>query len=286
MNFIRQEKSNRLVLKKYKGLSKNNKYHSFANLLIDLGGYETNIYSSALPKHIDYIISMDVHRSVENDKSKSQICYILTQLYYSQNDYNQGLSYIATFLSCFAHKDVVINIMRDLLIKKMYRNVWKTSLVHLHEDIHVLEQIGGKDVLEGMRKSDMYFQFFLQKYVFTMFINVFEEEYLLEYFNNFLTKENYHYLVINSIMKQVYTENLYDEESLGKICIMINVMINLPENIQKRSLEDANRDYICPQYISNLLYEGKLIAETKIVLIDNDGDTEDEISLYSDDDSI
>lgn len=283
MNFIRQEKSNRLVLKKYKGLAKNNKFHFFANLLIELGGYDPEIYSSALPKDIDRIIYMDVQRSVDNEKSKCQICYILTQLYHSQNDYNQGLSYIATFLSCFAHKDVVINIMRDILIEKMHRNVWKTSLVHLQEEIHVLKHIGGEDVLEAMRKSNMYFQFFLQKYIFTMFINVFNEDYLLEYFINFLTRENYHYLVINSIMTQIYTENLYDEESLGKICIMFDAMTNLSENIQKRSLEDAKSSYICPNSISNLLYEGKLIFETKIILIDNDGNDEDEISLHSDD---
>mgnify|MGYP003682973943 CR=1 FL=1 len=283
MNFIRQEKSNRLVLKKYKGLAGNKRYHQFAKLLIDLGGYNINIYNSALPKDIDRIISVDVERSVNHNKSKSQVRYILTQLYYYYNDYNQGLAYIATFLSCFVHKDVVVNVMRDVLVEKMHRNVWKTSLIHLREEMHVLEQICGEGVLEGMSKSDMHFQFFLQKYVFTMFINVFSEEYLLEYFKNFLTRENYHYLVISSIMKQVYIEKNYDDESLGKICVMMGVMSNLPESIQKRSLEDAKFNYISSDRVRNWIDEGRLIAETKIVIIDDDGNTEDEISLYSDD---
>jgi len=287
MNFIRQEKGNCLVLKKYKDIDKNVQYHSFANLLINLGGHEIKMYRSALPKEIDRIISADVDRCVIHDKSKAQIRYILSQLYHSSNEYNQGLSYVATFLSCFVHKDVVVNVMHDVLIEKMHRNVWKASLIHLHEEIHVLEQIVGNDVLEGMKKSDMYFQFFLQKYIFTMFINVFETNFLIEYLKNFLMRTNYHYFVIKSIMRQIYAENRYDDETMETIYKMLDIMSNIPEDKQKRGLEDADNEdgKISTKHIKDWLDEGHLIAETKIVVINDDGDTEDEISLYSGDTS-
>ena len=284
MNFIRQEKSNGLVLKKYKTLGENPEYHSFANYLISLGGNEVKMYSSALPKAIERIISADVERCVEHDKSKAQIRYILSQLYYTQNDYNQGLSYIATFLSCFVHKDVVVNIMRDVLPAKMKRNVWKTSLIHLHEEMHVLEKIFDPGVVKGMARSDIHLQFFLQKYVFTMFINVFEEDLLIDYFKNFLIREDgYHYLVIKSILNQVFASDKYDH-CLDDIAVMLEFMGKLHLDVQEKALNDAEYDSINNKFLEDLLVEGRLVAETKIVVISDDLE-EDEISIYSTDDS-
>jgi len=204
MSFISYERKNRLVLAKYQRIDTAKNYDILAGIFNSVPKIIITLpTSSPLPEEIERIIRADINRAV-SDENFDRVYNVLRLVYLHQKDYCQGLSYIASFVLCFIDENIAPSVILYIL-EKYGANVWTHSLVGLHVEIRVLKTILEQEapsVLEYMTKHGIRFEFFIQKYLYTLFINIFPQDDLIEFFIQFLQDpETYLFKVIIEIMK-------------------------------------------------------------------------------------
>lgn len=213
--FLDREASNLLVLKNYRDIKRSPEYDNFLNMLKERCSSlppHKNIECKIADKGIHRIIREDVYRSVCED-NYADVIYVLTQVYLTHNNYCQGLSYIASFFCCFLDPVNVVKIIK-YIIEIYGTNIWTSELNGLHVEIAVIDSIIDAtcpEIKSYMNKHNLRLDFFIQKYLYSMFINVLDSDNIIKFFTGYFESgPEYCYKVIIAILKKLMTEDKGD----------------------------------------------------------------------------
>lgn len=300
--------NNNLVLKKYKNIKCIKLYNKLINLEIikeisnsklELNNFE-NI--NLIPNNISNLIKNDVERCVIDDDNKCILNNVLSYIYINNKNYNQGLSYIATILLSLTDDiKYTINLLLYITNNLFDRNIWTLELNGLYEEIYVIKNLLKLETKEIMNSINLNMLFFIQKYIFTLFINIFDSDNLLLYLYNIFNFKNYHYYVITYIIDNIINNisKIKDYQYLT-MDIILNKFSIINNDLQIKSLDLTYNNYsINEQYIielrniektrvNELLQNIKLQNEinnsdSSIYLSDDEIDNSDSISGFTDD---
>lgn len=264
MSFLSNERDNRTCLEKYKKINTDSTkiLTEYIPVKIDF-----ELGPKTVPENISRIIELDVERSVA-ESNKPVMITILSNLYDKYKDYNQGLCYIASFLSCFYEKEKVFLIITDVIDKIYGYNIWTTSLIGLHGEIFIIRHILEKEnisLLGWLDTNNIRLEFFLQSYIFTLFVNIFRAEDQIIFINNLFQYKDpmYIYRIIIHILEGIKNSGKTDIIDVLQLA-RVNVKLPIIDDLKGKMYD-----------IKKLREEGICIKQLEMAKIEDSEDEDD-----------
>lgn len=261
--FLDKERSNSKVLRLYTYIDKNRGYENLVSYLKSIAK-QYDCLSGPVPENLDYLIGIDIDRCLNSSGNKPKLKHILTQMYLHTGEYDQSMSYVATFLSCFVSSDEAISIM-ILVLDIMDRNIWSADHTFIQEDIYILQKLVNPYSLSLMKKKNIYFICFIKKYIQCLFITILDSEYIIHFLSRLFTEKDYLYKVIVIVIDTVFSKNNTSLETEDFLVMLLHPSRNLQELIVH-----TRHDIV--KNISDLRESAKLLIEYDILEIDSNGD--------------
>lgn len=208
MFYLDNERNNRTVLAKYRNIDKCEDFSKLQTIINGIKYEIPKISDIDLPEADERIIQADITRAVDTCNSNT-IYAILKSIRLITGEYCQGLCYIASFLRCFVDEKQTISTIL-FIIDNYGLNIWTHSLEGLHIEIGVITKILEKEsphIIEFMCKYSVRLEYFIQKYLYCLFVNVFNSKDLLAFWIRLLQCDSpniYCYQIIVGILKNLY----------------------------------------------------------------------------------